>query len=286
MPELEGFDQYFEREIFPSLHGLDEHQKKVQTQLLIAGIAIGLCELPLVFGVAHELWGRILFITLGAMVFFVCYKLSVGDYHEEFSKKVMEKMVRFFDQRLNYERKGHISKEEYATSELYSTDYDHFSGSDLVWGRFKKTQIRFSFLHVTREEEEEYEDEDGYTHTVTVFRGLMFIADFHKSFEGKIFILPHRFHLLKSSRRVLLENPEFHKMFDVYASDQITARYVLSTSLIERIMRLKRLFDKHILKISLINSRLYIGISNLSPFKISILTTFMTEGFTRTISCA
>jgi hypothetical protein len=39
---------------------------------------------------------------------------------------------------------------------------------------------------------------------------------------------------------VRLEDPEFETMFKVYADDQVDARWVLSTSLMERLVRFRR----------------------------------------------
>jgi hypothetical protein len=43
--------------------------------------------------------------------------------------------------------------------------------------------------------------------------------------------------------KVALEDPVFEKQFEVFSSDQVEARYLLSTSMMERLLKLKELMD-------------------------------------------
>jgi len=60
---------------------------------------------------------------------------------------------------------------------------------------------------------------------------------------------------------VKLEDTEFENDFMVYSTDQVEARYILSTSLMERITRLKRKIDKPIM-LSFNKNKLYLGIQH------------------------
>ena len=79
-----------------------------------------------------------------------------------------------------------------------------------------------------------------------VFYGQAFIAKFNKSFKDEVFIIPRKkksffnlsdtsLHLSSFGSKVTLEDPEFMKMFDVYSDNQVEARYILSTSMMQRI---------------------------------------------------
>jgi hypothetical protein len=59
---------------------------------------------------------------------------------------------------------------------------------------------------------------------------------------------------------VKLEDPEFEKLFAVYADDQIEARYVLSTSLMARIADFKKRTGRRIY-LSFIRSQVYVAVS-------------------------
>jgi hypothetical protein len=58
---------------------------------------------------------------------------------------------------------------------------------------------------------------------------------------------------------IKLENPEFEKLFVVYGTDQVEGRYILSTSLIQRILDFTKK-NKEGLEISFIGSKIYIAV--------------------------
>ena len=59
---------------------------------------------------------------------------------------------------------------------------------------------------------------------------------------------------------IKLEDPEFEKEFAVYGDNQVTARYILSTSLMERIMEFKKKTGRP-LHMSFVQSKVYIALS-------------------------
>ena len=59
---------------------------------------------------------------------------------------------------------------------------------------------------------------------------------------------------------VKMDDPEFEKLFVVYSKDQIEARYILSTSLMKRIIDFKKKTKKDIY-LSFINNKIFVAIS-------------------------
>ena len=88
------------------------------------------------------------------------------------------------------------------------------------------------------------------TRYVTVFRGLLVEVDFHKKFNGRTVISKEQgwFDLFKSwgmpGEHVKLESPQFENLFDVYSSDQVEARYLLTPAFMERVVALSRHFGR------------------------------------------
>ena len=106
------------------------------------------------------------------------------------------------------------------------------------------------------------------------FVGMFAVVDFNKKFNGHTIVLSDAMekrvgHLAKNlqnfnaARGILveLEDTEFENDFMVYSTDQVEARYILSTSLMERITRLKRKIDKPIM-LSFNKNKLYLGIQH------------------------
>jgi len=59
---------------------------------------------------------------------------------------------------------------------------------------------------------------------------------------------------------IKLDDPEFEKYFVVYSNDQVGARYILSTSLMKRIVDFKKSSNRNIY-LSFVGSMVFVGIS-------------------------
>lgn len=64
---------------------------------------------------------------------------------------------------------------------------------------------------------------------------------------------------LDNKKPVKLENSEFSKHFNVYSQDQVESRYILSTSLIEKLLKFRHQAHRNIY-VSFVDDRIYIAI--------------------------
>ncbi len=181
-------------------------------------------------------------------------------------------MVKALDPSLSYNPTGYISSGDYHKSKLYLSDINRYKGDDLVTGTIGKTSVRFSEL-CTQMEKETRDSNGKKSKTVTtIFRGLFFVADFNKKFIGETIVLPDTAESLFGSmgtmfqkwnmqrdQLVKLEDVEFEKAFAVYSNDQVEARYILSTSLMQRILQFKAKSRSRI-SLSFIDSEVFIGV--------------------------
>ena len=82
----------------------------------------------------------------------------------------------------------------------------------------------------------------------------------------------------KEPNAVSLEDPVFNKKYDVYAEDQVEARYLITTSFMERLNNLKTAFETIKLKCSFFDGKLMFAIStNKNLFEIGNLFTKLTN---------
>ena len=58
-----------------------------------------------------------------------------------------------------------------------------------------------------------------------------------------------------------MENAEFEKEFVVYSNDQVEARYILSTSMVQRILDLRKNYNTKVY-LSFINSKVFLAFEN------------------------
>ncbi len=266
MKTSEEFQSFFENSLKTDLINLDNRRKRIVNRFLItlvAFIGISVVSYLLAF-----YWG----IAIAFVLCLIVYGLWVYDKHfyKDFKNQVINRIVYFISPDLKYDAKGHVNVSEFAASRIFLTHIDRFRGDDLVYGKIDKTEMRFSELKA--EYKTTTSDNKGRTRTKwhTVFKGLFFIADFNKDFKGSTVVLPNSFgkgfgflkKIMGISRRekfVKLEDVSFNKYFNVYGDDQVQARYILSTTLMERIVNFRKKHNKSI-SLSFVDSKMYLAV--------------------------
>jgi len=127
--------------------------------------------------------------------------------------------------------------------------WDRSKYEDRLAGARNDTPFEFFEAHL--EEKRTTTDGKGRTRTtwVTVFRGQCLVVKFHKQFNGvtKVFRDKGMFNFLGKlgpgkAQKVKLEDPVFEKAFEVYSTDQIEARFLLTPDFMERLVGLERAF--------------------------------------------
>jgi hypothetical protein len=200
------------------------------------------------------------------------YKVLTREYVSRFKAGVIRRIVEFIDPELSYLADGHVSRARFHSSRIFTRYPDRLLGDDLVTGRVGRTAIEFSEVHA----QYKTETTDGRGRKKrkyrTIFKGLFFSADFNKNFHGKTVVLPDTAErllggvggLLQSLNKsrgelVKLENPEFEKYFVVYGDDQIESRYVLSTSLVQRILEFRKKTGRQV-HLSFVGSEVFVAV--------------------------
>ncbi|MCS7065948.1 MAG: DUF3137 domain-containing protein [Fimbriimonadales bacterium] len=274
------FDQFYQEQLQPILHSLEaERQQKTQRfgKIALISIVVGGLLTLLLAAVARE-FGLLAFLPMGGalLVILIAYGMMTSEWSRLFKWRVLTRLVKFVSPELEYQPERYISEEEFRSSLLFQRDPDRYRGEDLIEGRVGQTALRLSELHA--EYKTEHYDSKGNRRTTwhTLFRGLFIVADFNKHFHGITLVLPDvEQNLLgwfgqmlqglsaklgmQPGELVKLEDPEFERAFKVYSTDQIEARYILTPSLMERILRFRQLTKSEI-RLAFIASRLYVAI--------------------------
>lgn len=133
---------------------------------------------------------------------------------------------------------------------------NHYRANDYVKGKYKDIGFEMSDVEI---------EEDQGKDTVTLFSGQWFIFDFNKSFKADIQVRDIGFSSASVSwgqfQEVTLEDVQFHRMFWVYAKNQLDAFYVLTPQVMERMKKLKDMIDGNLL-FCFIDNRLHIAVEN------------------------
>lgn len=179
--------------------------------------------------------------VLGALVFWRYLNSRIT---AEFRQELMPVLLSASDPSLRYRLAGRVAQSEFEASGLFMRP-DRYAGQDLVQGYMGNTALEFSLVHAQQRCTRNYSDMYGNIHTQvyyqTLFRGLFLSADFNKHFSGRVMLSPRAAGFLRklSASHVMLEDPEFNRLFTVTATDQVEARYVISPTLIERLKALR-----------------------------------------------
>lgn len=204
-------------------------------------------------------------------------------------EKLIKEIVQSFNATFDYFPNKCISENRFYDMQLYSNSYgfSNYKGEDYIVGKVGTTTIEMCEFSIGK------------------VAGLFMIAEFNKSFKGvtKVLIKTTKEYKLDASdilegeiglsiegnyadfvkkrdhynntklETVLLEDPIFSQQFDVYSSDQIEARYILSNSLMERILAFKSRYN-YDMNFVFQDSKLYFtinwGANMLEPYNINV----------------
>ncbi len=141
-----------------------------------------------------------------------------------------------------------IARGRFADTRLFGS-FDRYRSEDRLAGTRGKTRLELAEVRAERKVRS-----NKNTHYETVFHGVLLIADFNKNFRGRTVVLPDVAERFLGSlvgkflqncnftegQAVRLEDPAFEKLFSVYSSDQIEARYLLTPDMMARLTRLRQ----------------------------------------------
>jgi len=257
MKTTEELQRLYSEQLLGSLKELEGRRKKTLLGMAaltaVAGLAGLVVMVPFIITVSSSEscvpCGLMFLLVLIFIGYVVGLGVLKGRYVRDFKGRVMPKIVAFIDEGLTYSGSQRVGESDFNRSRMFLKNPDRFTGEDYVSGVIGKTRIEFSEIHA--EDKTEHRDSKGRRHTSysTIFKGVFFIADFNKNFKGITLVLPDTAQkmlggvlgsMLQSKNimrppLVKLEDPEFEKLFVVYGDDQVEARYILSTSLMQRI---------------------------------------------------
>lgn len=214
-------------------------------------------------------------VIIGLNVFILFWPLNVlRKFGLEIKSSLFSEIFRFFN--FSYDPKGSCAIDSYNKFGIIPSYDERISTTeDLVGGNYKDV------IFVLEELKLQIETGSGKNRRrVTKFKGVVIMFKFNKSFSGRTIVkkdggLIGNFGAkkfngnLKDLEKVHLEDPEFEKMFEVYSSNQIEARYLLTTSFMERLKGLSNFFKAKKIEASFCDNFLFLTFAtNLNLFEV------------------
>lgn len=205
--------------------------------------------------------GLYIFIALGV----VC--APIVEFKRKTKKVTMGKILEFFGDFKYFEDRCTLAC-DVEKCKLFGF-FDKQQGDDFFCGKYKDVQIQVSEEQLSRKVRTKRGSRDA-----EVFDGIIIILEMNKSFSGQtivrkdwgIFNFLMQAPCYKVSQQevkmanVKLEDPVFEKQFEVFSTDQVEARYLLTTAFMERILEVKRRFHGKKIQLSFFDNKLLIAI--------------------------
>ena len=165
------------------------------------------------------------------------------DYVRDFKTKVFNYLCSAHFPGLAYDPRGYVGDDEFDGTKLFPYTSDEYRSHDYFSGRVGMTDISFAEV-VAKRERKHFRDGSFRTYLEEFFSGLVFIADFHKHFHSTTRLIPadQKVARVRGHKPLQLEDPDFNEAFAAVSTDQVDARYVLSTSMARRLVELNDRF--------------------------------------------
>lgn len=191
-----------------------------------------------------------------------------GDPARKFKKSIKDqifpKVFSFFGTDFHYSAENRLSIDGLEKFAIIP-DHNRQKAEDYVKGTYKGVTLEMNEARLKK-----VTGSGKRRRTRTVFKGIFVLLSMNKTFTGKTIVMrdagavgnwmKNAFAGFASLETIRLEDPRFEKMFEVYGTDQVEARYLLTTSFMERLMALSTLFDNARLQCSFYEDQLLLMI--------------------------
>ena len=250
MNQSPSFEQIMQK-LAPTIDRLEQVRSELfrdakNKSMLYGGLTIVISLIVSLIATSTPAYGLLFGFLLVILETTILFNIRGNRLSPKYKKELIGKMVEELIENGNYQPEAGISEASFNETGLFNSP-DRYHSEDLISGQTGKTPFCFAEVHA--EEKHTTTNSKGQTRTYweTLFKGFMFIADFNKDFNGHTIILRDSFLNFARGNRVKLENTAFEKLFDVFSTDQIEARYILTPSMMERMIKLDELSGNNIL---------------------------------------
>ena len=237
MKSVKEITNYYRKNLRTPLLELEAERKdlksRVNTLFMIEAIV-----LVVLFFISLQIIedGTVFSIFLLVFGLVVAYGLTkrqlTKKYVESFKINIVTPLISFIDKNLHYRKDKYVNKETFLASKIETEKIESYHGDDFIYGNIDGVNIKLSELTVMVKHNDESD---------LALWGLFIVAEFPKHFKYHTIIYSKKGRLTapkmqKNYESIKMDSPEFIDKFTVYATDQIEARYILSHTLMERLI--------------------------------------------------
>ena len=238
------FDEIYEKRIEPHLKEIEQQRlEKVNHFNNLFWLTLGIYALIVLFlpfpnePVIKIIGVKFAIFVFGSLVILailanICFSKLTQQVKKKFLPAILKSFGEFYTTNAQIITFNEI-KQYKIFPKIQNCDVD-----DIITGFYKEMAVSIQETTLTHSERR-----GKSSHTVTDFKGLIIKVKFPKNFTGTTIVRPDKEGTSAGKlQKVNLEDPEFEKVYDVFSTDQIEARYLLTTAFMERLRTLGEVF--------------------------------------------
>lgn len=247
-----AFKSHYQKYVLPHVNAFEEARlqtlKEYRSRLLL--VMPALLVMFTILGMFVYETGKFddsyIFLIFGAIALCSWWAYApVKAYKTQVKAKVFPDIFRYFGKAFKYQISCPFSVEDYNAFGLIPY-HTHEKNEDYIEGSYKGVGIKLFESYLTKKS-----GSGKNRRTVVVFRGMFLELTMNKDFKGKTLVQRNVGKLLgwmtdkfdgQDMQAVHLEDPEFERQFTVRSTNQVEARYLLTTSFMGRLKQLSDLF--------------------------------------------
>jgi len=200
--------------------------------------------------------GPFIFIAFwGGFPAFLIYHSFKKKFELKIKERIMPVLMPAFGD-MKWNRAYGVGSEEIRATRLF-TKFERMENDDNFTGSYKGIPVRISETTLTYETT----NSKGERETHTEFRGVVILIDIPKKFDGHTIIKRRFLGCGGPYKEVKLEDVEFSKEFYVSSTDQIEARYLITTAFMQRFKNIQRAFGAECIQCSFLNQKILLAVS-------------------------
>ena len=213
------------QKLAPTLQVLENKRKELLRKgrsegLIYAAIFLVVGVIALLILKLEGIFGPIVIVVISVIIFITCINNKSKIFSSFYKEEVVDEIIHAFCPNATYSPNNGVSEDLFRNSGLF-TSPDRYHAEDLIEGCMDKTSFICSEVHA--------EERDSF------------------------------FKIKMGASRVKMEKKKKKKVFDVFSTNQIEARYLITPSMMERMLKLDSNFKKGI-TISFRNSTILVAI--------------------------
>ncbi len=115
-----------------------------------------------------------------------------------------------------------------------------FEQDDAIDGRYNGRQVEIVEFELMEHHTYYSSESSGGSNIRKVFRGILFKTTLDKPFKSRVIVRQKgaAYCGVQKMQKVVLESNEFNNIYEVFAEDQVEARYFLTTSMMDRLINI------------------------------------------------